>query len=58
MNKNEQSQLCMLLAEMRYDIMKSMIECIDNEKYVKQCDEILSAINKVMSYSYIDGNKK
>ena len=58
MNKNEQSQLCMLLAKMRYDIMKSMIECIDNEKYVKQCDEILSAINKVMSYSYIDGNKK
>lgn len=58
MNKNEQSQLCMLLAKMRYDIMKSMIECIDNENYVKQCDEILSAINKVMSYSYIDGNKK
>ena len=58
MNKNEQSQLCMLLAKMRYDIMKLMTECIDNENYVKQCDEILSAINKVMSYSYIDGNKK
>lgn len=58
MNKNEQSQLCMLLAKMRYDIMKSMIECIDNKNYVKQCDEILSAIKKVMSYSYIDGNKK
>lgn len=58
MNKNEQSQLCMLLAKMRYDIMKSMTECIDNKNYVKQCDEILSAINKVMSYSYIDVNKK
>ncbi len=56
MNKNEQSQLCMLLAKMRYDIMKSMAECIDNKNYVKQCDEILSAINKVMSYSYIDRN--
>lgn len=58
MNKNEQSQLCMLLAKMRYDIMKSMTECIDNEDYVKECDEFLSAINKVMGYSYIDENNK
>jgi len=57
MNKVEQCQLCMLLAKMRYDIMRSMVESIDNENYVKQCDEILSAINKVMSYSYIDGDK-
>lgn len=58
MNKNEQSQLCMLLAKMRYDIMKSMTECINNKDYIKKCDEILSAINKVMGYSYIDVNIK
>ncbi len=58
MNKNEQAQLCMLLAKMRYDIMKLITDNIHNKTFVSKQDEILSAINKVISYSYIDGNIK
>lgn len=58
MNKNEQAQLCMLLAKMRYDIMKLITDNVHNKTFVSKQDEILSAINKVISYSYIDGNIK
>lgn len=57
MNKNEQSQLCMLLAKMRYDIME-MIVGASSEKFIKECDEIISSINRVLGYSYFSGNKK
>mgnify|MGYP000112779481 CR=1 FL=1 len=57
MNKNEQSQLCMLLAKMRYDIME-MLQDTSNSDFIKECDEVISAINRILSYSYINGNNK
>lgn len=57
MNKNEQSQLCMLLAKMRYDIMEMAQDAI-NSNFIKECDEVISAINRILSYSYINGNNK
>ena len=57
MTREEQSQLCMLLAKMRYDIMKDMSIHPTSKIYWKKCDELLSAINRIMSYSYIDGSK-
>lgn len=57
MNKQEQSELCRLLAKMRYDIMK-YITCPNiTEEYYKECDELLTAINRIMVYSYIDGKE-
>ena len=58
MNKNEQAQLCMLLAKMRYDIMETMTHPDLDKKYFKECDDLLSAINRIIAYSYIDGNNK
>lgn len=57
MNKNEQSQLCMLLAKMRYDIME-MLQDTSNSDFIKECDEVISAINRILGYSYINGNNK
>ena len=57
MNKNEQSQLCMLLAKMRYDIMEMLQNASDTD-FIKECDEVISAINRILSYSYINGNNK
>ena len=56
MNKNEQAQLCMLLAKMRYDIMETMTHQNLDEDYFNKCDDLLSAINRILSYSYIDYN--
>ena len=53
MNKNEQAQLCMLLAKLRYDIMETLISAT-NEKYIEEQNNLIEAINKVLSYSYID----
>ncbi len=55
MNKNEQAQLCMLLAKMRYDIMEIMTNQNLDKDYFKKCDDLISAINRILSYSYIDG---
>ena len=57
MNKNEQSQLCMLLAKMRYDIME-MSQDASNSNFIKECGEVISSINRILSYSYINGNNK
>ena len=57
MNKNEQSQLCMLLAKMRYDIME-MSQDASNSNFIKECTEVISSINRILSYSYINGNNK
>ena len=54
MNKQEQSELCKLLAKMRYDIMKEIVCPNITKEYYNKCDELLKAINKLMCYSYID----
>ena len=54
MNKEEQAELCKLLAKMRYDIMFLLGEQNISKNYHKKCDELLTAINRIMSYSYID----
>lgn len=56
MNKYEQSQLCMLLAKMRYDIMEMMKDA-NNLTYCKECNEVITAINRILGYSYINGDK-
>lgn len=56
MNKDEQSQLCMLLAKMRYDVMEEISSLMINCQEYKNQEELLNAINKVMCYSYIDGS--
>ena len=57
MNKNEQSQLCMLLAKLRYDIMETLIGA-SNNKFIEEQNKLIEAINKILSYSYIDENKR
>lgn len=54
MNKQEQSELCRLLAKMRYDIMKEIVCPSITKEYYKKCNDLLTAINKIMGYSYID----
>lgn len=54
MNKQEQSELCRLLAKMRYDIMKEIIFPNITNKHFKRCNDLLTAINMIMGYSYID----
>ena len=54
MNKEEQAELCKLLAKMRYDIMFLLGEQNISKNYRKKCYELLTAINRIMSYSYID----
>lgn len=56
MNKNEQSQLCMLLAKLRYDIMETIIGAT-NEKFIKEQNTLIEAINKILGYSYIDNKE-
>ena len=58
MNKNEQSQLCMLLAKMRYDIMEDMSYLIANGQDYEYKEELLNAINRILGYSYFDNNKR
>lgn len=57
MNKNEQAQLCMLLAKVRYDIMSDLISS-NIEEYKNKCKELMDAINKVLTYTSIDGSNK
>ena len=53
MNKNEQSQLCMLLGKLRYDIMETLINSTNGE-FIEEQNNLIEAINKILSYSYID----
>lgn len=53
MNKNEQAQLCMLLAKLRYDLMETCAKTGFNNKNI---NDVLEAINKIMSFGIIDGN--
>lgn len=57
MNKNEQAQLCMLLAKLRYDVMESMINA-SSKSYLDDCRKLIDAINKVLTYTSIDGSNK
>lgn len=56
MNKNEQSQLCMLLGKLRYDIMKTLINATNGE-FIEEQNNLIGAINKILSYSYIDNKE-
>ena len=58
MNKQEQSELCRLLAKMRYDIMKEMFSFDMTKEVSKNLNELLTSINRIMGYSYIDMSKK
>jgi len=57
MNKNEQTQLCGLLAKLRYILMEDMIK-VTNDDYIKKNNELIEAINKIIVYSRIDGDVK
>lgn len=54
MNKQEQSELCRLLAKMRYDIMKEISFPNITKEHFKRYNDLLTAINMIMGYSYID----
>ena len=56
MNKQEQSELCKLLAKLRYDAMETSINCTNND-LIKEQNKLIEAINLIMVYSYIDGGK-
>ena len=56
MNKNEQSQLCMLLGKLRYDIMETLINSTNGE-FIEEQKNLIEAINKILSYSYIDNKE-
>lgn len=53
MTKNEQAQLCMLLAKLRYDLMESCAKVGFNNKYL---NDVLDAISKIMAFGIINGN--
>lgn len=57
MNKNEQAQLCMLLAKLRYDVIENMINAND-KKYLDDCEKLINAINKVLTCTSINGGNK
>ncbi len=54
MNKNEQAQLCMLLAKLRYDLMEFNAKTgFLNDEY----NDLVGAINKIMAFAYLDGKE-
>lgn len=54
MNKNEQAQLCMLLAKLRYDLMEFGAKTwYKDDEYI----DLVDAINKIMAFSYLDGKE-
>lgn len=57
MNKNEQVQLCSLLAKLRYILMKDLVNAT-NQDFIKHNNELIEAINKLLPYSRIDGDIK
>lgn len=57
MNKQEQSDLCRLLGKLRYDVMDSM-QGASNSEFIESQNELIKAINLILTYSYIDGNNK
>ena len=57
MNKNEQVQLCSLLAKLRYILMEDMTKNIKEDVF-KRNQELIEAINKLLPYSRIDGDIK
>lgn len=57
MNKSEQSQLCMLLGKLRYDVMETIIEPNLSDETREEYEEMLKAINRILVYSSIKGGK-
>lgn len=57
MNKSEQSQLCMLLGKLRYDVMETIIEPNLSNETREEYEEMLKAINRILVYSSIKGGK-
>lgn len=56
MNKQEQSDLCALLAKLRYDMMEIILD--KEGKNDNKENEIINAINKILSVTMIDGTYK
>lgn len=57
MNKQEQSDLCRLLAKLRYDIMEMMVST-KTEVVKSEQTKMIEAINKILVYTYIDGKNQ
>lgn len=56
MNKQEQSDLCALLAKLRYDMMELIVE--KEGKDTSKENEIINAVNKILNVTMIDGTYK
>jgi len=56
MTRDEQAQLCYLLAKLRYDMM--IDSCKSDIEKQGLYNDYIAAINKVMSYSYVDYEAK
>lgn len=57
MNKQEQSEMCRLLAKLRYDIME-LITNTKSEVIKIEQTKLIEAINKILVYTYIDGKNQ